>query len=295
MCSPFSEGGWGAYSFACFSFWLQQKIELDESSNYKSKTTAYVKHSFPRRGMIWIVSPSLVSNVLRIFIAVFPALIFATAPQAFSQSKTMVLIPAGEFQMGSNASPDELPHTVHLSAFQIDRYEVTQEKFEKVMADNPSDFSGANRPVERVTWYEARDYCKKFGKRLPTEAEWEKAARGGTETVFYWGDAMDDSHAWYWDNAAKTTHAVGQKKPNGFGLYDTAGNVWEWVADYYGDAYYAASRQQDPRGPFTGKYRSMRGGSWKDFDNFLRASRRNYDLPAGRFNYIGFRCAQSAG
>ena len=216
-------------------------------------------------------------------------------PVAFAASLDGgVLIPAGEFQMGSKESPDETPHTVFVSAFIMERYEVTQQQFEKVMADNPSDFSGANLPVERVTWYEARDYCKQIGKRLPTEAEWEKAARGGTATKFYWGDAMDDRHAWYWDNAAKTTHAVGQKKPNAFGLYDMAGNVWEWVADYYGDAYYATSRKHDPKGPFVGKYRSMRGGSWKDFDNFLRASRRNYDLPSGRFNYIGFRCAKSA-
>ena len=104
---------------------------------------------------------------------------------------------------------------------------------------------------------------------------------------------MGGSFAWYWDNAGKTTHDVGQKKPNAFGLYDVAGNVSEWVADYYKDDYYTASPLKDPTGPFMGKYRSMRGGSWKDFDNFLRTSRRNYDLPSGRFNYLGFRCAQS--
>ena len=219
---------------------------------------------------------------------------FLCAPVALAASSDGgVLIPAGEFQMGSPASPDETPHIVFVSAFTMDRYEVTQQQFKKVMADNPSDFSGANLPVERVTWYEARDYCQQLGKRLPTEAEWEKAARGGTATKFYWGNVFDGSHAWYWDNAAKTTHAVGQKKPNLFGLYDMAGNVWEWVADYYGDATYPTGQRQDPKGPFAGKYRSMRGGSWKDFDNFLRASRRNYDLPSGRFNYLGFRCARS--
>ena len=137
--------------------------------------------------------------------------------------------------MGSNASPDETPHPIYLSAFRIDRYEVTQEKFEKVMADNPSDFSGAHRPVERVTWYEARDYCKQLGKRLPTEAEWEKATRGGTATTFYWGDAMDDRHAWYWDNAEDVAHPVKSKKPNAWGLYDMVGNVAEWCDPSIGE------------------------------------------------------------
>ncbi len=205
----------------------------------------------------------------------------------------MVLIPAGEFQMGSKAAEDEIPHTVHLSAYSIDKYEVTQEQFEKIMGNNPSDFHGEKLPVEQVTWYEARDYCKQVGKRLPTEAEWEKAARAGTSTRYFWGDAIDSGYAWYWDNSQRTTHPVGTRQPNAIELYDMSGNVWEWVADYYDDNYYPASPKANPAGPFTSKYRVIRGGSWRDLADVLRTTRRNYDLPVGRFNHIGFRCVKS--
>jgi formylglycine-generating enzyme required for sulfatase activity len=222
-------------------------------------------------------------------------LIFSVASfsQAFAQNENRVLIPAGEFQMGSKAAEDETPHTIHLSAYTIDKFEVTQEQFEKVLGNNPSDFFGKSLPVEQVTWYEARDYCKAVGKRLPTEAEWEKAARAGTGTIYTWGDAINGDYAWYWDNSKRSTHSVGTRKPNAFGLYDMSGNVWEWVADYYEDTYYQTSPKENPKGPFTSKYRVIRGGSWRDLSEFLRTTRRNYDLPAGRFNHIGFRCAQS--
>ena len=213
--------------------------------------------------------------------------------QTFAQSATMVRIPAGEFQMGSKAAEDETLHTVHLSTFFIDKFEVTQEQFLKVMGSNPSDFHGKNLPVEQVTWYEARDYCKVVGKRLPTEAEWEKSARSGTHTIYSWGDVISKDYAWYWDNSKRRTHPVGTRKPNAFGLYDMSGNVWEWVADYYEDTYYQSSPKENPSGPFTSKYRVIRGGSWRDLPDFLRVTRRNYDLPSGRFNHIGFRCAKS--
>jgi formylglycine-generating enzyme required for sulfatase activity len=222
------------------------------------------------------------------------ALVVTMAGHVFAQSEDRVLILAGEFQMGSKASEDETLHTVHLSAFFIDKFEVTQEQFAKVMGNNPSDFNGKNLPVEQVTWYEARDYCKAVGQRLPTEAEWEKAARAGTVTVYTWGDAMDGDYSWYWDNSKRKTHPVGSRNPNALGLHDMSGNVWEWVADYYIDNYYATSPRANPQGPFTSKYRVIRGGSWRDFSGFLRTTRRNYDLPAGRFNHIGFRCAKSA-
>lgn len=220
-------------------------------------------------------------------------LLFAVAVGPAFAQEDMIRIPAGEFAMGSKAAEDETPHTIFLSAYFIDKYEVTQEQFEKVMGNNPSDFHGPRRPVEQVTWYEARDYCKAVGKRLPTEAEWEKAARGKTDTAYYWGDAIDGTYAWYWDNSKRSTHPVGEKKPNAYDLYDMSGNVWEWVADYYDDRYYATSPKENPKGPFTSKYRVIRGGSWRDLPDFLRTTRRNYDLPAGRFNHIGFRCARS--
>jgi len=225
----------------------------------------------------------------------FFLILWATSvEQPFAQSEYKVLIPAGEFQMGSKAAEDEPSHLVHLSSFTIDKFEVTQEQFEKVMGNNPSDFQGKNLPVEQVTWYEARDYCKAVGQRLPTEAEWEIAARGGSHTIYHWGDAIDGDFAWYWDNSKRSTHPVGTRKPNAFGLHDMSGNVWEWVADYYEDTYYQSSPKKNPQGPFTSKYRVIRGGSWRDLPDFLRTTRRNYDLPAGRFNHIGFRCAKSA-
>jgi formylglycine-generating enzyme required for sulfatase activity len=233
------------------------------------------------------------NRISKISSFLFLMLLAAFFGQAFAQPETMVLIPAGEFQMGSKAAEDESPHTVHLSAYFIDKYEVTQEQFEKVMGSNPSDFHGKNLPVEQVTWYEARDYCKKVGKRLPIEAEWEKAARAGSSSVYSWGDVMDGDHAWYWDNSKRATHPVGSRKPNAYGLRDMSGNVWEWVADYYEDTYYQTSPKENPQGPFTSKYRVIRGGSWRDLPEVLRTTRRNYDLPAGRFNHIGFRCAQS--
>ena len=199
-------------------------------------------------------------------------LLITSAGPAFAQSETMVSIPSGEFEMGSKAAEDETPHTVHLSAITIDKFEVTQEQFEKVMENNPSDFHGKNLPVEQVTWYEARDYCKAVGKRLPTEAEWEKAARGETDTIYYWGNTINGDYSWYWENSKRTSHPVGTRKPNAFGLHDMFGNVWEWMADYYEDTYYSSGSKENLKGPFTSKYRVIRGGSWRDLPDFLRTT-----------------------
>ncbi|MCH8312283.1 MAG: SUMF1/EgtB/PvdO family nonheme iron enzyme [Nitrospinae bacterium] len=208
--------------------------------------------------------------------------------------------------MGSNASPDETPHPIYLSAFRIDRYEVTQEKFEKVMADNPSDFSGAHRPVERVTWYEARDYCKQLGKRLPTEAEWEKAARGPKGNIFPWGNNFN------WD-AANISHsskkrAGHQLKPVGsfpegaspYGVHDMIGNAWEWVWDYYLPYPNSEYESKD----FGKKYVVVRGLSYLGVGHFpkksykkvvalkARASYRERLNPFVRKKDVGFRCAK---
>ncbi|MEE9239613.1 MAG: SUMF1/EgtB/PvdO family nonheme iron enzyme, partial [bacterium] len=207
---------------------------------------------------------------------------------AWAQPPGMVLVPAGEFQAGSGDYNDERPvHTVYLDEFYIDVHEVVQKDFEKVMGSRPSDFKDPNRPVERVTWYEARDYCKKTGKRLPTEAEWEKAARAGSDSKYYWGEAMDDAYAWHWDNSDRKTHAPGLKKPNAYGLYDMAGNVWEWVSDWYGEDYYQNTPKENPQGPWVVKYRALKGGSWMDLEEDLRTWRRKWDLPTGRFLNFG--------
>ena len=192
----------------------------------------------------------------------------------------MVLIPAGEFMAGEPKSLKGMD----VSAFYIDKYEVTQREYEQVMGKNPSSFKGSDRPVERVTWYEADEYCRKVGKRLPTEWEWEKAAKAGTTTTFYWGnsESMAYNYAWYQENSGKkATHPVGQKKPNAYGLYDMAGNVWEWTSSNYDDI------DKD-------KYKVLRGGSWNDNAKSSSLSRRSISAPdnRGAGGGYGFRCVQ---
>jgi formylglycine-generating enzyme required for sulfatase activity len=156
---------------------------------------------------------------------------------------------------------------------------------------NPSKFKGPDRPVERVTWDEARQYCEAVGGRLPTEAEWEYAARAGTRQSRY-GDLA--AIAWYDSNSDKQTHPVGKKDKNPWGLYDMLGNVWEWVADRYQADYYKtlSSPAIDPQGPAARTFRVLRGGSWFNFSRFARASSRFIGEPEGRWNDVGFRCAR---
>jgi formylglycine-generating enzyme len=201
------------------------------------------------------------------------------------------------------------------------RTEVTQEQYEAVMGSNPSNFKGPDLPVERVTWYEAVEYCNELsrqegldpcysgsgasmlcdftanGYRLPTEAEWEYACRAGTETDFHTGnmthsgssplDPALDRAGWYFGNSGSTTHPVGEKEPNAFGLYDMHGNVWEWCWDWYASDYYASSPAEDPRGPASGSDRVVRGGSWDIRCMVLpfRASGR----PLSRFSVLQHR------
>ena len=170
-------------------------------------------------------------------------------------------------------APDE-SRAVGTDGFYIDRYEVTQADYFKVMGVNPSFFRGQNRPVEKVTWNQAVAFCDKVGKRLPTEQEWERAIRAGTESSYYWGENHPDRYAWYKGNAAKKTHVVGKKEPNSWGLYDMAGNVWEWT-------------QSDHER--SGKV--ARGGSWRNGVGSLKSSHRISSLPIHKFHYVGFRCA----
>ena len=152
--------------------------------------------------------------------------------------------------------------------FYMGKYVVTQEQYEAIMGNNPSHFKGAQNPVEMVSWDDAQAFCQKLSKksgktvRLPTEAEWEYACRAGTSTKYYSGDSEEDLKrvAWYEANSNDTTHPVGQKEPNKFGLYDMHGNVWQWCQDWYGD--YTANEVADPQGPAQGASRVLRGGSW---------------------------------
>ncbi len=221
----------------------------------------------------------------------------------------MAAIPSGCFEMGDTGSkgdPDEDHlHQICLNGFLMDTCEVTQSEYEKVTGNNPSHFKDCPQcPVERVTWQEASTYCKKVGKRLPTEAEWEYAGKAGSKVDYHWGSYLEvrlknkdnewkvnPHYAWYWNNADNKTHPVGSKKPNKWGLYDMSGNVWEWVDDWYDGGYYYSSPKNNPKGPSSGKGRVLRGGSWADIPKFHRNSQRRWNFPLSRSGSDGFRCA----
>ena len=243
---------------------------------------------------------------------------------------SMVWCPAGSFPMGSPESElgrysNEKQHKVTISSgFWIGKYEVTQSQYEAVMGYNPASSYGvgANYPVYYVSWDNAMDFCAKltaiersagrlpegYEYTLPTEAQWEYACRAGTTTAFNNGTNIPkeeqtgweepcpnlDSVAWYWNNAGiyeYTSHPVGQKKPNAWGIYDMHGNVWEWCLDWYGGSY-LSSAVTDPKGASTGSNRVLRGGSWNYYAIYCRSAYRNYDYPDYDGNY-GFRVALS--
>jgi formylglycine-generating enzyme required for sulfatase activity len=224
----------------------------------------------------------------------------------------MMLIPPGTFQMGcvqgtndSACSPQERPvHQVTLTnAFYIGRYEVTQSQWVAVMDSNPSTFKGSgypdagNRPVETVSWIRIQSYLAATGLLLPTEAQWEYACRAGTQSPLYNGSSDGSTIgllAWYQLNSDNQTHAVGGKASNDFGLYDTIGNVWEWVTDRYGA--YGAEPQINPQGPTSGTVRVLRGGSFVDraTESFLRSSGRfDQGTQSDEWSNVGFRAARN--
>jgi formylglycine-generating enzyme required for sulfatase activity len=212
---------------------------------------------------------------------------------------TYIWIPAGAFQMGCSPDDpdcreDEVPvHTVTLTkGFWIGQMPVTQAAYMKVMGSNPSHFHGDQLPVETVSWDDAQAYCGRMDMRLPTEAEWEYAARGGGVAARY---GPIDQIAWYGANSGDTTHPVGKKQANAYGLYDVLGDVWEWTADWYGKKSYDAASVVDPKGPQAGKYHVLRGGSWVNDASGIRVSYRINGEPGGRsddhLDYGGgFRC-----
>jgi formylglycine-generating enzyme required for sulfatase activity len=217
----------------------------------------------------------------------------------------LVLVPGGRFKMGSpkdeqDRNEDELQHWVVITKpFYCGKYEVTQEQWEKVMKRNPSSSKGAKNPVENVSWNDCQEFLKRLNGlskengpfRLPTEAEWEWACRAGTRTRFCSGD-IDASlmdYAWFDANSGRTTHPVGTKKPNAWGLHDVHGNVWERCGDWYHDDYYAESPRYDPTGPTTGLIRVLRGGSSCRGPTYCRSSRRDSLYPETWTGVIGFR------
>ncbi|MEM6298299.1 MAG: formylglycine-generating enzyme family protein, partial [Bacteroidota bacterium] len=213
----------------------------------------------------------------------------------------MVYVKGGTFTMGctseqSNCETDEKPiHQVTLSSFRMSKYEVTQALWKEVMGNNPSRFKGSNLPVEQVSWYDIQSFLQKLnqltGKNysLPTEAEWEFAARGGTKGRGYKYAGSDNisSAAWYLGNSESKMHPVGQKTPNEIGLYDMTGNAWEWCQDWYRD--YSSSSQQNPRGLDSDSYRVGRGGGWSSSARYCRVSDRYWSTPSDRYDYLGFR------
>ena len=215
----------------------------------------------------------------------------------------MVDVSGGTFTMGatseqgSDAFRNEKPtHQVTLSSFSIGRYEVTQEEWETVMGNNPSYSKEAKQPVERVSWDDCQTFIRKLnamtGKnfRLPTEAEWEFAARGGNNSrgFKYAGSNDIGSVAWYGGNSGGLTHNVGTKSPNELGLYDMSGNVWEWCSDWYGD--YTSSSQSNPKGLSSGSRCVIRGGCWNIDAKRCRVSYRNGITP-DNCDGLGFRLA----
>ncbi len=217
----------------------------------------------------------------------------------------MILIPAGEFTMGSEyGEEDEVPvHQVHLDAFYIDKYEVTNAKYRQFLKTTnhrkpygweDKNFNRDNQPVVGVSWEDAIVYCEWAAKRLPTEAEWEKAARGEDELMFPWGPNWHKQNANSADAGKKKTVSVGSH-PQGispYGVHDMAGNVWEGCADWYVSNYYLISPKSNPPGPVTSNARVIRGGGWFDSPAQLRTSNRYYSHPMVRYNSIGFRCAK---
>ena len=238
-----------------------------------------------------------------------PQLVAVEATQSFTVNGvkfTMVPVEGGTFTMGatseqgSDAEDDEKPaHQVTLSDYYIGQTEVTQALWKAVMGGNPSFSKGDNLPVESVSWDDCQEFIQKLNQltgkqfRLPTEAEWEYAARGGRKSrgYKYAGGNNIDSVAWYCDNSGNKTHPVATKQANELGVYDMSGNVWEWCSDWYGYHYYQSSSQSDPQGPSSGLFRVVRGGSYCLNARNCRVSGRHFHADQGyyRSDDLGLR------
>jgi sulfatase modifying factor 1 len=227
-----------------------------------------------------------------------------------------VLIPAGAFTMGRTKTTaddkttmrprvlldDRPPHQVELDAFYLDTHEVTHAEYAEFVAARkhraPYHWLNGKVPpglervaVYNVSWDDAKASCEYRGGRLPTEAEWERAARGGLETQDYpWGDKFD--RTLLRSGVETGPGEVGKYPPNGFGLFDMAGNLSEWTADYFDGEYYSKSPRKNPKGPDTGEYRVIRGGAWGDPATRVTVFFRNWVRPTQRQPNIGFRCAR---
>ena len=219
----------------------------------------------------------------------------------YFEEPEMITVEGGTFIMGGTMHSYEQPiHSVTLSTFKIAKYEITQKLWLAVMGTNPSYFTGdLNRPVEKVSWNMVQQFITKLNQitgknyRLPTEAEWEFAARGGNQSqgYIYAGSNDIEAVAWYYYDSGNTTHTVGTKSPNELGIYDMSGNVCEWCNDWYGD--YSAGDTTNPQGSSSGTYRVLRGGSWDYYSINCRSAVRNYVRPENNPINVGVRLVEN--
>jgi len=234
--------------------------------------------------------------------------IYAQAPASIPEKPEVIAVKGGAFSMGGTESDAKPVHNVTVSDFSIGKYEVTVGQYKafctatgKSMLDAPGWGLNDKHPIVNVNYNDAVSYCNWLGEkyggdwRLPTEAEWEYAARGGNKSAGYAYAGSDELEkvAWFADNAGGQTQSVGRKKPNELGLYDMSGNVWEWCKDWYSGTYYSNSPSQNPKGAASGTGRVLRGGSWRGTAADCRVAYRTDLVPSYR-NYInGFRVVLS--
>ena len=244
------------------------------------------------------------SIVVFAVIAGLAVVVLAEVPQPTEEMAEMVLIPAGEYMMGREGEGDySPPHQVKVDSFYLDAYEVTNQQYYDFCLATEHDlpeFWGMEEfhcgsdfpdyPVVGISWWDASDYAEWAGKRLPTEAEWEYAARGGhLDFKFPWGNDVDSTKMNFKSDGSRP---MGSYPPNGYGLYEMTGNIWEWVGDYYNEDYYDTIPQVNPTGPEAGRFRTIRGGSWHSGPGCVNVYHRN-GLPSHWVDFaVGFRCAR---
>ena len=278
---------------------LQTYLQMEKNGPFSEEARSILKILIPESGKIkGILSRNGKSSVEK------------------ESPKDMVLVSPGFFIMGSNRSlKDEAPeHRVYLDSYWIDKYEVSAGKFAEFLntVDNVKGYYLDNKfgtlyydsrfhprpglenyPINNITWKAADAYCKWGKNRLPTEAEWEAAARCGEDTL-YAGSAVIGDVAWYYGNSTGTTHTVATKASNACGLYDMSGNVWEWNHDWYSSSYYSSSPGTDPGGATSGVNRVLRGGSWYDIPAVARVAFRVRDPPDVRSYVLGLRLVRTS-
>ncbi len=231
-------------------------------------------------------------------------LVTATFAQAKNSGKEMVKIPKGCFHMGTKEvhsyfdhelNDRERPvHKVCLDSFYIDKYEASQKQLKKILGRNPSKLFNDDWPADHVRFQDAVTYCSLQGKRLPTEAEWEYAARAGSREQNPFGKNLND-YVWHATNSVRTPHPVKSKKPNAWGTHNMLGSVWEWVSDWYSPSYYKNSPKNNPKGPKDRRsHHVIRGGSWADDASLVRTGSRHPGMADATESFlVGVRCAQS--